>query len=137
MAHKTEASGEYPWPPEVASIIYDYYFDAPKILGAENELFALCVDGTLHVSPNFNWLGRYTNIESIASNELDPGHVGITLSTQVLIKGSGEVFTRRYDRTGIDLGQGGIRFVTVGYYAVINEHQASIREAFKNATGMG
>ena len=100
MAHKTEASGEYPWPPGVASIIYDYYFDAPEILGAGNEMFALCVDGTLHVCPHDSSTFHYTDIESIASNDLDPGHVGTKFSACVVIKRSGEVFTRGDHRAG-------------------------------------
>ena len=200
MAHKTAASGEYPWPPEVARIIYDYYFDAPEILAAENEFYALCVDGTLHVCPQ--WTGPFTctDIESIASNDLDG------LSACVVIKRTGEVFTRGHIRAAnalltqeyltqvyliiadamiiadataftperggreysvpdvTDIGRRPLirvvssgasflgtidtgdvvtwgetyrgRFVDRGYADAINEHQMSIRVAFKNATGI-
>ena len=96
MAHKTETSREYPWPPEVARIIYDYYFDAPEILAADKEFYALCVDGTLHVCPRYAGPFTYTDIESISSNDLDPGRVGGNGSACVVIKRSGEVFARGY-----------------------------------------
>ena len=73
MAHKTEASGEYPWPPEVASIIYDYYFEAPEILTADTQFYALCVDGTLyryHPYADHDPFYRYIDIKSIQSNGL-------------------------------------------------------------------
>ena len=68
MAHKTEASREYPLPRALARIIYNYYFDAPAISANYYEFYALCVDGTLYVhdttvlQPHTK---RYTDIENI------------------------------------------------------------------------
>ena len=100
MAHKTDAFGEYPLPAEVVRFIYDYYFDAPEILAADEEFYALCVDGTLHVCPRYAEPFTYTDIESIASNDLDPGAMGDGLSACVVITRSGNVFTRGKVRGG-------------------------------------
>ena len=92
MAHNTNASGEYPWPPDVTRIIYDYYFDAPKILTADHDFHALCVDGTLFVRPHGSGVYTYTDIESITSNDLDPGALGTNMRGCVVVKRSGDVF---------------------------------------------